>query len=79
MKSAIVSVLIFVSLFLVFNIIHAESEDNAEFYNSQGITEGKQGRSEQAISSFNKAIELNPNYADAYCSRGIVYFDLKMF
>ena len=30
---------------------------------------------EEAIQEFDKAIELNPVYAEAYFSRGLVYFD----
>lgn len=29
---------------------------------------------EQAISDFNKALEINPKYADAYYNRGYTYY-----
>jgi Flp pilus assembly protein TadD len=34
------------------------------------------GQYDQAISDFNKAIEINPKYANAYNNRGIVYISL---
>ena len=30
-----------------------------------------------AIADYNKAIELNPNFADAYNNRGLAKYDLK--
>jgi len=42
-------------------------------YNSRGIAYGKLGQFPQAISDFNRAIELNPKYALAYCNRGHAY------
>ena len=34
---------------------------------------GLQGTHDHAIKDFNRAIELNPNHADAYNGRGIAY------
>ena len=50
----------------------SESGD-AKFYNSRGIAYGQKGQYDQAISNFNRAIELNPNDNKAYNNRGIVY------
>ncbi len=29
------------------------------------------------MADYNKAIEINPNFADAYCKRGLTYYNLK--
>jgi tetratricopeptide (TPR) repeat protein len=49
-----------------------ESGD-AQFYNNRGTAYGEKGQYDQAISDFNKAIEINPRYNTAYNNRGIVY------
>jgi Flp pilus assembly protein TadD len=46
---------------------------NPKFYNNRGIAYGEKGQYDQAISDFNKAIEMNPAYGKAYTNRGIVY------
>ena len=42
-----------------------ESRD-AKFYNNRGATYGEKGQYDQAVSDFNKAIEMNPLDAEAY-------------
>ena len=55
-----------------------ESRD-ADFYNKRGIEFGMKGQYDQAILDFNKALEINPGYADAYYNRGIVYYSKKEY
>jgi len=45
------------------------------FYNS-GNAYFHQGQFEQAIAKYNKALEINPRYANAYIYRGAAY-DIK--
>jgi len=46
---------------------------NAEFYNNRGMANDKEGLYDQAISDYNKALEIDPKYAEAYNNRGVVY------
>ena len=44
-------------------------------YCNRGNAYGNSGKLIEAISDYNKAIELNPKFAMAYYNRGIVYND----
>jgi len=46
---------------------------DAKLYNNRGAAYGEKGQYDQAISEFNKAIEINTRYSKAYNNRGIVY------
>ena len=48
-------------------------------YNIRGIAYVRQGNLLQAISDYNKAIGINPKYAEAYRNRGAVYYAIKEF
>ena len=41
------------------------------YYNRGQIAQNKEGDLEQAIADYNKAIQINPNYAERYVSRGV--------
>lgn len=49
-----------------------ESRD-PKFYNNRGTAFGEKGAYDQAISDFDKAIEINPRYIRAYNNRGVIY------
>lgn len=53
----------------------AKASKAGDFY-IQGQSQHVKGDSQAAIASFTQAISLNPNYAEAYNSRGLAYFDL---
>ena len=50
----------------------SESRDATAYYN-QGRAYGQKGQYDQAISDYNKAIEIDPKFATAYNNRGIAY------
>ena len=50
-----------------------KSPNKSRPYNGLGVAYDEQGNFIQALSNFNKAIDLNPNYAQAYNGRGNVY------
>ncbi len=49
--------------------------NDAGAYNKRGVAYARKGQYDQAISDFNKALEINPRYATAYYNRGIAYKD----
>nr|NCR82312.1 serine protease [Microcystis aeruginosa K13-10] len=51
----------------------------AAWYVNRGILYRRQQKYELALSDWNKAIELNPNYAMAYYNRGVLYDDQKKY
>ena len=42
-------------------------------YNMRGSVFGQAGRNEEALADFNKAISLDPNYAQAHGNRGLIH------
>ena len=48
---------------------------DAEEYFRRGLEAQQQGKPEQAIQYYDKAIDLKPDYADAYNNRGVAYID----
>lgn len=48
-------------------------------YNDRGIALASKGQYEQAISEFNKALELSPVYAQAYYNRGIAHLSMGQY
>ena len=53
--------------------------ETAEEWIERGISFGLSGEHEKKIECFNKAIELNPDYAEAYNDRGNAYCYLKQY
>ena len=48
-------------------------ETNSDALLNQGIALLEEGQFDLSINYFNKAIEINPRYADAYNNRGLAY------
>jgi tetratricopeptide (TPR) repeat protein len=51
----------------------------AAWYYNRGILYYNQQKYDLALSDYNKAIEINPNYAEAYYNRGILYKNLQKY
>jgi len=47
----------------------------AEAYNYRVNIRLRKGDKDKALADFNKAIQLNPNYAEAYYNRSVVYLN----
>ncbi len=72
-----------IALFFLFSCAatqkkESESKD-AKFYNNRGVAYGEKGQYDQAISDFNRALEINPRYQKAYSNRGTTYRLMRQF
>ncbi len=48
---------------------------NSSFYHAEGTLYDKMGDFDKSIASYNKAIELNPEFFDSYYNLGVLYFN----
>jgi hypothetical protein len=55
---------------------NSQIDSNADAYYYRGVTYGKLGNHGQAISDYDRAIEINPERAEAYYNRAIAYGEL---
>ncbi len=53
------------------------NQECADFYYHRGLNHAKNGELELAIADYTKAIELKPDYADAYYNRGGAFLRLE--
>jgi tetratricopeptide (TPR) repeat protein len=51
--------------------------DNPQAYNMRGSVLAQAGKTEEALTDFNKAISLDPNYGQAFANRGQIYRKTK--
>jgi len=70
----VISIIIFPTLFSC-----ATTRQKAAAHNSQGIIYIEEGKYDQAISEFNKAIEIDSRIAVSYFNRGLVYLGKGQF
>jgi len=70
----VVSVLVLILLVSCFG-----NEARAKTYANTGSRDALNGNYESALENYNKAIELNPTYAEAYFFRGNVYAVIENF
>jgi tetratricopeptide (TPR) repeat protein len=72
---------LFVSIFTSLLLLHVPSvyAQTAEQYVHLGNVSGKQEKYKDAIHNYTKAIEADPNFADAFYNRGYVYIEMRKY
>ena len=60
------------------DVVH-KSPKKARGYYMLGNAYADQGNVQQAISNYNKVIEINPHLAETYNNRGIAYYNMKNY
>jgi polysaccharide export outer membrane protein len=58
---------------------NSDARDEAKRVYKAGVKYGRAGLFKQAADSFEKALKLNPDYADAHLSLGHAYYDLQQW
>jgi tetratricopeptide (TPR) repeat protein len=77
-KGIISGIFIFILFLIGIYYFYTKFSFSAEFYFNKGKTEYlDKSDDKNALIHLSKAIELNPNYTDAYIERGLIKFDLK--
>lgn len=56
-----------------------KAENNAEPYYNRGLAYLRKSQYDEAITEFNKAIEINPRYSLAYNDRGYAYLNKRQY
>ena len=64
-------------LYLLLLLSFASFSQTAEEYSKRGIVKDNLKDYYGAIADYSKAIEINPNYADAYYNRGLAKYRLR--
>jgi len=67
-------IILFAGIILVLSI--ASFAQTATEWNKQGVEHSKKFEYKQAYECFTKAIELKPDFAEAYFNRATVWFEL---
>src|ERR1700756_3215124 len=80
MKIIKIGISVLIVLFLTIGVCdYAIGQGTAGDYLNQGNTSYKKGLYNQAISDYNKAIEIDPKYAGAYNNRGYTYYSKDLY
>ncbi len=68
----------FLVLFLIFGFLSCSSkEKQAEKHFRKGFRYQDQGNLDKALEEYEKALQLNPNYAKVYTNIGTIYLEKK--
>lgn len=67
-----------ISVVLLFMLSFSVNPE-AQYWNQRGLEFYKEGRYEEATKAFQRAIEIDPEYAEAHSNLGIVYYHLEKY
>jgi len=70
----VLPLILFMATLLFLGCATTPEVTNATKFNKRGIAYAKTGHYDQAISDFNRALELNPKDVKAYYNRGLAYY-----
>ena len=73
MKRTFLLLIVMVLLFAAGCATTQTDLNDAKAYVNRGVAYAREGQYDQAISDFNKALEINPRDANAYNNRGVAY------
>jgi tetratricopeptide (TPR) repeat protein len=81
MRKVVLCTVIILVLSVVGGMLGCEpsARTQAVEHNNKGVALADEGRYDEAIAEYNKAIELDPKYALAYSNRGSTYYDKKQY
>lgn len=79
MKSLTFFMAVILALTMVIPVAGCPEKLSAEDYNRRGMSLAEQGKYEDAITDYTRAIEIDPGKADYYVNRGIAYLNMKQF
>lgn len=73
MKINLRVLMLFIILLLMISVVDAKT---AVDWNNEGVTLERAGNYEEALEAFNKAIQLDPQFANAWYRKGLVLNNL---
>lgn len=73
MKKVLLTGLTGAFLVVLFSFCAQSFAENSQDYYNEGVEYLKQGQNQNAVDSLQKAVELDPNYAEAYSALGAAY------
>ena len=68
-----------INLKTINDILKKKIDTDTGIHIFKGVQLDEQGKYEQAINEYIKAIEINPKYADSYNKRGLVYYNQEKY
>ena len=73
------SIILVFAIELFFGIKNSVYAQRTNEYFHLGVAKYDLGQLKEAVKDFNKAIRLNPEFADAYYNRAVVHYQMKQY